>query len=70
MKVVRAGYGDIDGGENKVGGKENGPPKHMVQGRRSFGNFNRELEVGHKKHVTNSCRFARSYRFLRGLCSW
>lgn len=70
MKVVRAGYGEIDGGENKVGGKENGAPKNMIQGRRSFGNFNRELEVGHKKHSTNSSRFARPYRFLRDLVSW
>ena len=48
MNVVRAGYGDIDGGD-KVGREGNGALKHMVQGRRSFGNFNRELEVGHKK---------------------
>ncbi|KAL8795361.1 MAG: hypothetical protein Q9195_002102 [Heterodermia aff. obscurata] len=44
MKVVRAGYEDIDRGEGKVGGKENGAPQYMVQGRKSFGNFNRELE--------------------------
>ena len=69
MKVVRAGYGEIDG-ENKVGGKENGAPKNMVQGRRSFGNFNRELEVGHKKHSTNSSHSARSYRFWRDFVSW
>ena len=41
MKVVMAGYGDIDGGEDKIGTK-----KHMSSGRRSFGKFNRQLEVG------------------------
>ena len=42
LKVMRAGYADLDGdgGEEKVGGK-----KHVNGGRRSFGTFNRELEV-------------------------
>ena len=41
MKVVRAGYAELDGGEDKVGAKKN-----TSLGRRSFGRFNRELEVG------------------------
>ena len=69
MKVVRAGYGDIDGG-NKVDRKESGAIKHMIQGRRSFGNFNRELEVGHRKLFTNSGHFARSCWFLSDFVSW
>ena len=69
MKVVKAGFGDIDRGD-KVGEKENGALKRMAQGRRSFGHFNRELEVGHKKHFTYSGHFARSYRFLSGFVSW
>ena len=69
MKVVRAGYGDIDGAENKVGGKESGTPKYMVQGRKSFGNFNRELEVGHKKQFANSRHFARFSRFWNDFVS-
>lgn len=48
MKVVKAGFGEIDGGGDKVGEKGRGPRKHMVPGRRSFGNFNKELEVGYK----------------------
>ena len=48
MKIVKAGYGDIDGEGNEVGERGGGPLKHMVSGRRSFGNFNKELEVGYK----------------------
>ena len=44
MKVVRAGYAELDGGEDKVGAKKN-----MSMGRRSFGRFNRELEVGYNR---------------------
>ena len=50
MKVVKAGYGDIDGGD-KVGGKNTGNQRHMITGRRSFGNFNRALEVGYNNRI-------------------
>lgn len=52
MKVVKAGFGEIDGGGDKVGENRGGPRKHMVMGRKSFGNFNKELEVGNKYGAT------------------
>lgn len=57
MRVVMAGYGDIDGGEHKVGTK-----KQASSGRRSFGKFNRHLEVGHKNETHNILTTMHEYK--------
>ena len=63
LRIVKAGYSDIDNNEGQVGGKEKVYRPHIEMGRRSFGNFNRELEVCHKSK-NQALRYSSGVRFL------